>query len=72
MKETIAKTVEVLKAGKIGKEITSARTNGLIWDCATIWAFCTDGEEQVWHTQCIINRSVYNKLFNQWPTRRLS
>lgn len=57
-------------AGKIGKEISSATTNGNIWDYATLVVTCCDGEVQTWRTNCILNQSVYGKLFNQWPTRR--
>lgn len=57
-------------AAKIGKVITEAKTNGNIWDFAYLDVVCEDGEEQRWKTQCILNRSVYNKVFNQWPTRR--
>lgn len=58
-------------AGKIGKLIASATTNGNIWDYATLEVVCADGEKQTWRTTCILNRSVYDKLFNQWPTRRV-
>jgi hypothetical protein len=57
-------------AGKIAKEAASATTNGRIWESARLEVVCADGEKQVWHTQCILNQSVYGKLFNQWPTRR--
>jgi hypothetical protein len=57
-------------AGKIGKLATAATTNGNIWDCATLTVTCADGEVQTWHTNCILNQSIYGKLFNQWPTRR--
>jgi hypothetical protein len=55
---------------KIGKPVVKATMNGNPWNGSTIAVTCNDGEEQVWHTQMIINRSVYNKLFNQFPTRR--
>jgi len=58
-------------AGKIGKPIVSATTNGNIWDYATLTVVCEDGETQVWRTNCIINRSCLGKIFNQWPTRRV-
>lgn len=58
-------------AGKIGKEVVSASTNGNIWDSARLSVECADGEKQVWDTQCILNCSVLGKLFNQWPTRRV-
>jgi len=59
-------------AGKIGKVIVSAATNGNIWDFATLNVMCADGEAQTWRTTCILNRSVYDKLFNQWPTRQVA
>jgi hypothetical protein len=59
-------------AGKIGKLIISATTNGNIWDYATLNVVCADGEKQTWRTNCILNQSVYRKLFNQWPTRRVT
>jgi hypothetical protein len=27
------------------------------------------GAKEVWNTKCIVNRSVYGKVFNQFPTR---
>jgi adenosyl cobinamide kinase/adenosyl cobinamide phosphate guanylyltransferase len=57
-------------AGKIGKEAVRAVTNGNIWDYAYLTVTCADGEVQSWRTNCILNCSVYGKLFNQWPTRR--
>jgi hypothetical protein len=55
---------------KIGKPVVKATMKGDPWSGSTINVTCDDGEEQIWHTQMIINRSVYNKLFNQFPTRR--
>jgi serine protease inhibitor ecotin len=57
-------------AGKIGKQAASVRVNGRVWDGAVMEVVCEDGEAQSWRTKCIINRSVYGKFFNQWPTRR--
>lgn len=59
-------------AGKIGKDIVSVKTNGNVWDYAELEAQCADGEQQRWHTRCILNFSVYHKPFNQWPTRRVA
>ncbi len=56
--------------GKIGKPVAQAETNGNIWDYAILTVVCADGEEQVWRTNCILNRSCLGTLFNQWPTRR--
>jgi hypothetical protein len=52
---------------KVG-EHDSAEVEGRPWIGATVTV--TKGRvKEVWHTQQIINRSVYGKLFNQWPTR---
>lgn len=58
-------------ADKIGKLIVSAEMTGRLWDGCNIKVVCTDGETQNWKTQCIMNRSIYNNFFNQWPTRRV-
>jgi hypothetical protein len=58
-------------AGKIEKQVATATLNGNLWDGSTLCVTCTDGENQTWFTQCIMNQSVYGKLFNQWPTRRV-
>lgn len=52
-------------------EIVSATLSGTIWDGCTVRITCMDGSAQVWTTKCILNQSVYGKLFNQWPTRRV-
>lgn len=57
---------------KIGVDIISATFTGIIWDGCTLTVQCADGTTQVWNTKCILNQSVYGKLFNQWPTRRVS
>lgn len=57
-------------AGKIVKSITSAALTGNLWNGSTLQVECEDGEKQTWTTKCIINQSIYGKLFNQWPTRR--
>jgi hypothetical protein len=59
-------------AGKIGPGCTAARLDGIIWDGCTVTANMADGSTQVWTTKCILNQSIYGKLFNQWPTRRVS
>lgn len=57
-------------AGKIGKPIASATMTGSLWDGSILTVKCQDGEDQSWNTKCILNCSIYQKLFNQWPTRR--
>jgi hypothetical protein len=55
---------------KIGKPVTDAKMTGNIWTNATLTVTTEDGEEQVWHTQMILNFSKYNRQFNQFPSRR--
>lgn len=55
---------------KIGKPIASAKLVGSLWTDSTLNVICEDGENQVWHTQCIFNTSCLGRIFNQWPTRR--
>jgi len=56
---------------KIG-DVTEAKMgyiNGL-WMNSTLIVTKTNGSIEKWNTKCIINRSVYGKLFNQFPTRK--
>lgn len=55
---------------KIGKPVVDAKMTGSIWVGATLTVKTNDGEEQVWNTQMIINFSKYQKMFNQFPSRR--
>lgn len=55
---------------KIGKPVVDAGMTGRIWDNALLTVTTDDGEKQVWHTQMIINFSKYQRMFNQFPTRR--
>lgn len=55
---------------KIGKPVVDAKMTGNIWTNATLTVTTDDGEEQVWHTQMILNFSKYQKMFNQFPSRR--
>ena len=55
---------------KIGKPVVDADMTGRIWDNAILTVTTDDGEKQVWHTQMIINFSKYQRMFNQFPTRR--
>lgn len=59
-------------AVKIGSVVTEASVVGNLWMHSILTVKVEDGSTQVWKTQCIINRSIYNKLFNQFPTRRQS
>lgn len=55
-------------AGKV-ERVTMTTTS--IWE-NSILTVATNYGMQVWHTKVIVNFSVYNKAFNQWPTRRIS
>lgn len=44
--------------------------SGNIWTGTTLMVTTNDGEEQIWNTQMIINFSKYQKMFNQFPSRR--
>ncbi len=64
--EFIAKMVS-----KIGKPVIEADLKGNIWTNATLTVKTDDGEIQKWSTQIIINFSKYQRMFNQFPTRRI-
>lgn len=55
---------------KIGKPVVNAKMTGNIWTNATLTVTTNDGEEQVWNTKMILNFSKYQKMFNQFPSRR--
>ena len=55
---------------KIGKPVVGAKMTGSIWTNAVLTVTTEDNEEQVWHTQMILNFSKYQKMFNQFPSRR--
>jgi len=55
---------------KIGKPVIDAKMTGNIWTNATLHVTTDDGDEQIWNTKMILNFSKYQKMFNQFPTRR--
>lgn len=56
---------------KIG-EVTDATLSGdNVWSYSILTVTKADGTVERWKTYCIINCSVYGKLFNQWPTRKI-
>lgn len=57
---------------KIGKPVVKAKMTGNIWTNAVLNVTTSDGENQVWNTKMIINFSKYQKMFNQFPSRRKS
>lgn len=65
-------------AGKVDREraegatvVGVASTTIDRWSSGTTVVRLSDGSEQEWHTQVIVNQSCLGKLFNQWPTRRV-
>lgn len=56
---------------KIGKPVIDAKMTGNIWTNATLHVTTDDGEKQSWKTQMILNFSKYQKMFNQFPTRKI-
>ena len=55
---------------KIGKPVIDAVMTGNIWTNATLTVTTDDGQQQVWTTKMILNFSKYQKMFNQFPSRR--
>lgn len=55
---------------KILGEINTATLTGYAWSHSDLYVECEDGTTEKWHTEIIINRSKFNKLFNQFPTRK--
>jgi hypothetical protein len=54
---------------KVG-ECDEAAVCGDLWHFSTLTVRKGDATES-WHTQQILNFSVYGKAFNQWPTRKM-
>lgn len=55
---------------KIGKPVIDAKMTGNIWTNALLTVTTDDGDQQVWSTKMILNFSKYQKMFNQFPSRR--
>ena len=56
---------------KIGKPVIDAKMAGSIWVNAVLTVTTDDGESQVWNTKMILNFSKYQKMFNQFPSRKV-
>ena len=56
---------------KIGKPVIDAKMTGSIWINAVLTVTTNDGESQVWNTKMILNFSKYQKMFNQFPSRKV-
>ena len=56
---------------KIGRPVIKSKIVGDPWTGSKLYVTTDDNKEQVWKTQMIINRSKYDKLFNQFPSRKV-
>ncbi len=66
-------------AGKIDRErapsasvVSVSVSSPDFWSHSIAKVVLSDGSAQVWETHVILNRSCLGKVFNQWPTRRVS
>jgi hypothetical protein len=57
---------------KINDVTLSAELSGDPWNYSTLVVETKNKGRQVWTTKIIVNVSKYGKLFNQWPTRKVS
>lgn len=57
---------------KVGA-VTEARLQVIasVWGSSYLYVTTAAGNAECWHTQTIVNRSKLDKLFYQWPTRKL-
>lgn len=56
---------------KIGDVVWAELHGNHVWAHSILEVGLESGETQQWQTQTILNRSVYGRLFYQWPTRKL-
>lgn len=74
-KQAAAESFELYVAklsDKIG-DAAEARLENVagVWGLSFLHVVLASGDKQVWKTTQIVNCSVYGKLFNQWPTRKV-
>ena len=58
--------------GKIGETTAASINASPLWNGSILTVTKPDGSVETWKTTMIINCSCLGKLFNQWPTRRVS
>lgn len=58
--------------GKIGETTAASINASPLWNGSILTITKPDGSVETWKTTMIINCSSLGKLFNQWPTRRVS
>lgn len=56
---------------KIGTVIHAELKGNHVWGFSFLTVELPSGEKQIWKTQQIINQSKYEKVFNQFPTRKV-
>lgn len=56
---------------KIGTVIHAELKGNHVWGFSFLTVELPTGEKQIWKTQQIINQSKYQKVFNQFPTRKV-
>jgi hypothetical protein len=56
---------------KVGEVKTASLSGNHVWGYSILSVTLSDGSEQKWKTQQIVNVSKLGKLFNQWPTRKM-
>lgn len=54
---------------KVGDCLTAALDGNHVWDFSILTVKKEGGVVEKWKTQSIVNRSVYGKFFNQYPSR---
>ena len=56
---------------KIGPTTEATLSGSHVWGYSTLFITKADGTKEKWRTHQIVNVSVYGKLFNQWPSRKV-
>jgi hypothetical protein len=56
---------------KVGDHTVATLEHDGLWFRSTLTVTKADGTTENWFTQMILNRSVYGKVFNQFPTRKV-
>ena len=57
---------------KIGTHVAATLDGNHVWGYSYLTVTMPDNTTQVWKTHQIVNRSKFNKLFNQWPSKQVS
>lgn len=57
---------------KIGAVADATLRGNHVWSLSFLDVTKEDGSKETWKTRMIMNCSIYGKLFNQWPTRKVA